>query len=1552
MPQIVKVWEKQSPLWNTKSYDYNPALHIDKFGNVIFTFQNGDNYKSIVTKLDNDGNFLWSKNYEEWNSLYAQNDPVLASDSYGNIYLGFYLFGNINGGTSSLGGYDITIVKLDSDGSLLWKKQIPGINTNQDEATLRMQINTNDELVLTYSSFGQITGGTASGATDVVISKIDGDGNIIWTKQSPNINTLTYDYPNSIFIDKYNNIYIIVNSNGDVLGTNYTGIYNFYVLKLNNNGDILWVRQDPQWLSNQNSGSGLIVADSSENVYFTYYTYGNIPEQTNSGDADIVAVTLDISGNTTSAVQPEGIANTPASDIVISVQIDSSDNIYLLFDISYNNKIIQVGGPNGYYVTSNLSLSTTDEFTSFYDNASLRIDSNGNMLIVYRTYKEVPGGTANGNNDSDVVVLKMNNDGDTIWAKQSPQWNVRSYDYTSYIKTGVDKYNNYYFAAWYYDVDDDIESIKLIKIDQEGNLLWIYKFKDLFDLDFWEIDEFGFDSLDFFVTENGFVYVSLSIYGQIKGGTYDSDNTDGAIAVLKINPNGNLVWSKQDPKFFDLFDGSYEPSISLDQYDNIYLSYVSYGQIQGGTNYGDQDLILFKMNSSGTLQWIKQQPSFNTIVNEYRPVVVTTKDGISYIMYITNGTIQGGTKIGNQDIVLSKFDSNGNLIWSKQDPDWNATSYKYGNNFSIDASENLYFVYMAYGLIEGGTQSGEYDIIVGKIDKNGNKIWIRQEPNWNTTTNENAPSIVVSKDGFIYVSYHTNNKVAEQTYIGDSDIVVLKLDLDGNEIWIKQNNTFNTSGAEYDPYINIDNSNNIFVTYTSYGDVSGNQNLQSYSGDIVVSKFVKQDPPIDLGEVALRWSKEIEEFQNYNLFPKVVVDSKGFIYVAYWCVPNIEDFDIIITKLSPYGVKQWSKIPQVEWNTPDFDFFHDIKMDSSDNIILSHITSGQLDGGTQYQEVELVFTKIDSDGEILWVKQDGTISFYINEAIPKIDIDSENNIVFTYVTAEEIPGGTNKGDDDVVVGKLSTDGTLLWLKQNPIINTELNDNDPDITVDSCDNIILVYATAGSLVNGTYLGNDDLVIVKFDKDGNIIWSKQNPSLNSYGQEENPSIATDKYNNIICVHSSTSNVEGLTNYGNNDVVIFKLDPDGNLLWIKQDLSLNTSSIEVNPEITVDKYGYIYITYTTGGNIPGQTLLDEDEVVLAKLDLSGNIMFAYQKEDWNTLTVDYLPHIIVDKHGNIYLTFITGSYYVRLAKFLQKTNLEIIPYSNKFTFGGYPYYNIDFADYVKIDNEFYLTNNSNLLYKELETSSLNNELLFYSEILPYGKPIIINPYVNDVNISDYDFYITPNDINSRFATYGKKKSNGLFYQIFQEGNSYVPLVDPSDAYIIDIYSQTTDSPINENDLILLTPPCFLIGQKVLTQRGYVAVEKINKDDFIISGDGKMCKIKEIVRKRVIGTYNNLPVCIPKNYFGNNYPSKPVYLSQGHAIKVNNLWCTVRDMKPEIRDSLIIKDYGKIVDYFHIELFNGNDTIITDGGLIVESFKNSINTNQKVKKINKIIV
>lgn len=225
----MKVDDQGFILW-TQSYggsDYDEAQSVLPTADGGFliigsTMSYGTVFKSaLAIKIDANGVQQWANIYAMTNSNYFYRG-IIASDNNYVLVGGTY---NINGGTN----FDHYVVKINPSGTLIWAKRYgtPGPDFAYDVAE------TNDH---GYVVAGVTSTNTAGGA-DQNIFKIDGVGNLIWTK---NYGSPQYDRPSKILQDQNGNYFICGYTN---ISTTTTTINQMTLHKIDPAGNSLWVNR-------------------------------------------------------------------------------------------------------------------------------------------------------------------------------------------------------------------------------------------------------------------------------------------------------------------------------------------------------------------------------------------------------------------------------------------------------------------------------------------------------------------------------------------------------------------------------------------------------------------------------------------------------------------------------------------------------------------------------------------------------------------------------------------------------------------------------------------------------------------------------------------------------------------------------------------------------------------------------------------------------------------------------------------------------------------------------------------------------------------------------------------------------------------------------------------------------------------------------------------------------------------------------------------------------------------------------------------------------------
>jgi hypothetical protein len=261
--------------------------------------------------------------------------------------------------------------------------------------------------------------------------------------------------------------------------------------------------------------------------------------------------------------------------------------------------------------------------------------------------------------------------------------------------------------------------------------------------------------------------------------------------LAKYDVFGNLLWLRGAGGNSD----DYVNDIYCDPAGNVYIAgssnsaSISFGGISL-TGNGFHDIVIAKYDTSGNVIWAQ---NFGNAGDERAFDI----KGIGGDIYIT-GNFDGATvsfgattlsnsSTGSRDIFVTKLDTAANAVWAQSA---GSSSNDFGNGVSVDATNNIYVTGNFVNTITFGsttlTASGGTDIFLAKYDSSGSVMWAVRTGG---TSSEMGIDLCNDMAGNVYLTgnFSSTNMVFASTNFsfggGASDILILKYDSAGNEIW-------------------------------------------------------------------------------------------------------------------------------------------------------------------------------------------------------------------------------------------------------------------------------------------------------------------------------------------------------------------------------------------------------------------------------------------------------------------------------------------------------------------------------------------------------------------------------------------------------------------------------------------------------------------------------------------------------------------------------------------------------------------------------------------------
>jgi hypothetical protein len=413
--------------------------------------------------------------------------------------------------------------------------------------------------------------------------------------------------------------------------------------------------------------------------------------------------------------------------------------------------------------------------------SSVAIDSLDNVYLVgsfsetvnFNPESGIDLKTSEGNDD--IFFSKYNSLGDHLWTK-----NIGGSSYDRGLSIAIDSENNIFIAGFFEEtVDFDSgsgidsktsngsEDVFLTKYSSSGNYQWT--------------KTFGGTNSDYcqslMVDGENNIYMAGHFIGTVDfdtGSGVDEKTSNGAydVFITKYSSSGNYQWTKT----FGGTGWDWGNSITLDSQNHIYIAGFFNNTVDFdpgiGTDQkisvGSDDIFIVKFDTQGNYYWARTVGGIGSDMGN--SIAIDSSDNI----YISGGfsdtadfdpgtETDSRTSNGSNDIFLTKYDEQGNCLWTK-------TTGGAGSDFSrsveINRSDNVYIAGTFNETVDFNPESetdskssiGSYDSFITKYDFSGNYLWTKISGG---TSMDLGVSIVADSQGNIYTNGYFNSDIVD-----------------------------------------------------------------------------------------------------------------------------------------------------------------------------------------------------------------------------------------------------------------------------------------------------------------------------------------------------------------------------------------------------------------------------------------------------------------------------------------------------------------------------------------------------------------------------------------------------------------------------------------------------------------------------------------------------------------------------------------------------------------------------------------------------------------------
>lgn len=795
----------------------------------------------------------------------------------------------------------------------------------------------------------------------------------------------------------------------------------------------------------------------------------------------------------------------------------------------------------------------TGDFSDQYTD--LATDASGNIYAC--------GSTVNPGVNKDILVVKMNSLGDTLWTNV---YNGPGNGIDEANAIAIDASQNVYITGVQRGMNTGTDMVT-IKYNASGVIQWIQPYL------------FGSDESDkgnaIVVDGSGNVYVT---------GQADTDpsavNNDDYITI-KYNSSGVQQWIATKNGLGNGTDRTVE--IALGNTGNVIVTGSSF-------NGSDDDYLTISYNTTnGGLIW--EQTVDRTHHDRPTGLVIDQNNGNVYLT--------GRSKNITYDYLTVAYTSSGAFLWQKV---YDYIDDDRATAIAINTSGELY----VSGQSDADpTANFNYNVTTVKYSATGTQLWTSSYAN-SAGFDDIPTKIVTDNSGNVFI---TGISDADPTTAVTNNVVVLGYNTNGVNLFattFSQNASSNDQGAA----IAIDPSNNILIAGFSENAPEKNALVLKYSAG---GAFIWSDYFNGTGDNSSN-SRAITVDANYNSF------------VAGYTVEYKTDRNFALQKIDAQGGTVWIRtLDGTSSGSPDEAY--GVAIDAAGNIfvggyvknlsvsydycVAKYNQSGTLLWMNTYnypianESDKAVSLALDQQGNVyLTGKSDNDPS--INSNVDFLTVKWNTNGIFQWAQRYNgIGNGTDLANKIVVApsgncyvaGKTynGTNSDYLLIKYNPAgsqqwIYTYDGSGQDEINALVLDNAENCYITGFS---ETSQGVDtNMVTIKVNASGNEQWVR---ILNgaSNGTDVGTSIAIDTNQNIVVCGTTDSDASATTL--NNDVWVVKYDPAGTAVWTMT-YDDNANSDDKAGEIGVDNQNNIFVTAQS--NQSGAPSINYDYVTIKYL------------------------------------------------------------------------------------------------------------------------------------------------------------------------------------------------------------------------------------------------------------------------------------------------------------------------------------------------------------------
>ena len=330
-------------------------------------------------------------------------------------------------------------------------------------------------------------------------------------------------------------------------------------------------------------------------------------------------------------------------------------------------------------------------------------------------------------------------------------------------------------------------------------------------------------------------------------------------SICALNAQVDFIWGKQ----FGTDKDDKTRNLVVDSSSNVYVVGKTKGVI-GKENFGKNDGFIVKIDSAANTIWSIQ---IGSIEDDEFTYVTVDKSGNIYATGFM-GVAEKNKLTKNQDILVVKLNSDGEIIWQKQ---YGTDSTETAGNIVVDTNGDIYITGTTRGVM-GSESKGQDDCFILHLDNDGNQLNVLQ---FGTSGNDSGHGITIGQNSNIYICGATDGNMASKNS-GKLDLFWGIFNKELEQLEIQQ---FGTKEGDYAAEIKTDSKNNIYIA----GGTEGNTvTQQKGNSDAFLQKWNEK------GEIA--WTKQFGTGNWDGIHSIAIIEGKGIIVSGCYDYPLCKSF--------------------------------------------------------------------------------------------------------------------------------------------------------------------------------------------------------------------------------------------------------------------------------------------------------------------------------------------------------------------------------------------------------------------------------------------------------------------------------------------------------------------------------------------------------------------------------------------------------------------------------------------------------------------------------------